>query len=226
MVVDERGISHLQRLDATMEYSFLRVSSSIHHSLLFALGLAPFACAEPPRVPRGPEPRLDFAFAPAAREHPPRAQPDVPEPGASAPCEPRGERLAWLDCDGDWIEVAQPVSFHPRRSIPPEPARSVLDAVAALLNQRREILLVRIEAYGAEPPADSSIARRRELDESQRRADAVLDYLWRKKGISAERLEAVGYGFQPFVHGSETRWLVRFRVVQRTETFPDAPVVR
>jgi outer membrane protein OmpA-like peptidoglycan-associated protein len=101
----------------------------------------------------------------------------------------------------------------------------VLDAVAALMRERQDILLVRIEAYAARDPGDSPTARRRELDETQRRADAVLAYLWRKRGISAERLEAVGHGSDRRIDGA-ARYLVVFRVVQRSETVPAAPAVR
>jgi outer membrane protein OmpA-like peptidoglycan-associated protein len=122
--------------------------------------------------------------------------------------------------------VAHPVAFHPGRSIPPEPAKASLDAVAALLRAQRQILLVRIEAYGSHAAAKSAEAQRREIDASQSRADAVLEYLWRRRGISAERLEAVGYGSHPRFVGRAPRWHIVLRVMQRSEKVPSASPVR
>ena len=45
----------------------------------------------------------------------------------------------------------------------------------------------------ADRPRDPA-ARRFELLQTQARADVVLKELWRRHGISAERLEAVGHG--------------------------------
>jgi hypothetical protein len=210
-----------------MEPAFLRVSTFVQRALLIALGCALVGCERPQRAAQGPVANLDFASQASAPTPARDAGPAslAAEAGAAA-CEPPTEELAWLDCAGEWIELAHPVAFHPRRSIPPEPARSVLDAVAALLSQRRDVLLVRIEARGSRAAGNSAPALRRELDETQGRADAVLAYLWRRGGISAERLEAVGYGFDPRLAGAKERWNVAFRVVQRAEKVPGSPAVR
>lgn len=155
-------------------------------------------------------PALEPAVAPEnTEERAPLAKPECPEPDAGA--------LAFVRCDGDRIELARPVAFHPGRSIPPEPARQVLDRVAAILREREDILLVRVEAYSSRRAGPSAEARRREIAESQARADAVLTYLWRRGGISAERLEAVGYGDDPRFLGRSERWPVVLRILQRAK---------
>jgi len=121
-----------------------------------------------------------------------------------------------VSCDASQIVLARPVAFHPGRSIPPEPARAALDRVVELLRERDDILLVRVEAYSSRRVGSSPDARRQEIAESQLRADAILGYLWRRGRISAERLEAVGYGADPRFEGHEQRWPVLLRILQRT----------
>jgi outer membrane protein OmpA-like peptidoglycan-associated protein len=167
---------------------------------------------------RQPAP-LTFGRAPASLDREAAAEntdasapplvPECPEPAAGA--------LAFVRCDGDRIELAHPVAFHPGRSIPPEPARRVLDRVAAIMREEKDILLVRVEAYSSRRAGASAEARRHEIAESQARADAVLTYLWRRGGISAERLEAVGYGDDPRFSGTKERWPVVLRILQRAK---------
>jgi hypothetical protein len=42
-----------------------------------------------------------------------------------------------------------------------------------------------------------------------------LSYLWRRGGISAERLEAVGYGADERFSEQQERWPVVLRILQR-----------
>ncbi len=137
--------------------------------------------------------------------------------GRSEPCpEPPSKQLAWVSCDENFIVTRNRLRFSPNSTALTRSARATLDSVGALLERNPRILLVRIEGYGQrrpDPSAESNPARRREMLRSQRRADAVLRYLWRSTGVSAERMEAVGYGFRSFQ--SEERWPIRLRIVQR-----------
>lgn len=191
-----------------------RVRSSL--PLLSMLVLS--ACAEPGSVRPAPQTRLDFVSESRGRARPVKADaPSRPIAGSAECRDPPSDELAHVSCDAERIVLARPVSFHPRRSIPPAPARAVLERVAALLRQRPDIQLVRVESYSSRPAGASAEARRREMAESQRRADAVLRFLWRRGGISAERLEAVGYGFDPRFQGAAERWPIVLRIVQRRD---------
>ena len=91
----------------------------------------------------------------------------------------------------------------------------MLDAVAQLMHDEPGLLLVRIEVRPTAPVRDDPQSQRRQILAAQQRADAVLQYLWRKRGVSAERLEAVGYPFDPKRAPSSGAWHVSLRVVQR-----------
>jgi hypothetical protein len=136
---------------------------------------------------------------------------------SSAACrdQPQNE-LAVISCDAQRILVKFPIRVYPNERAAGDSTPAVLQAVADLLRQHDEILLLRIDVYSAlRPPADPA-ARRRELLETQARADAVLKVLWRRHGISAERLEAVGHGATRRPTGeSSARWTVVFVIAQR-----------
>lgn len=111
--------------------------------------------------------------------------------------------------------MAGPINAPPKRAAPPRVTRHLLDAVAAILGARPDLQLLRIEAYSSHDPGSDVRAVRREIDESQARADAVFRYLWRLKKISPERLDPVGFGFRPAFRGAGQRWPIVLRVVQR-----------
>jgi outer membrane protein OmpA-like peptidoglycan-associated protein len=119
-----------------------------------------------------------------------------------------------LSCDGTTILLAHPIELHPDQAVPIGRTRSVLEAVASLLKRRQEILMIRIEAYSSEPVARNATRRRDQILESQRRADAVFRVLWKIGGVSAERMEPVGYGAQPKLPHVKARWPIVLRVVQ------------
>ncbi len=122
--------------------------------------------------------------------------------------------LARLSCDGSRILVRGPIVAHPRRSQPAEPTRKVLTAVAEIMRQHPELLMLRVEVFSSKPAADAA-AERRALSDTQARADAVFRYLWRRQKISAERLEPVGRGSVPRYAGAKERWPTLLRIVQR-----------
>lgn len=121
-----------------------------------------------------------------------------------------------MSCDGTRFLLAHPVELHPDRPVPFEPTRGVLNAVSDLLRERPEILFVRIEVYVGSDVGRDPEKRRAALAVAQRRADALLAYLWHRRGISAERLEAVGYEHDARVSGAGgPAWPVVLRIVQR-----------
>lgn len=187
-------------------------------ALCFAVAAAVAGCAPGSHAEPVLPPGYEFVERRSIAEPQPDASTSAPHSPELAACEPVRNQYAAIECDSDQIVVTVPVSFHPGRSIPPEPAKSALDAVAELLRSRPEILLVRVEGWGSAAPGRSLAQRRREIDESQRRADAVLAYLWRRGKISAERLEAVGFGYDPRFAERDQRWPIVLRIMQRARS--------
>ena len=141
--------------------------------------------------------------------------PTVPPPVDDAPpcSDELGSTLARVSCDGSRVLVAGHVELGPDRPRPAEPSRKLLEAAAGLLRDRPEILLVRIEVGVGHDAGRSAERQRAAWSEAQRRAEALLDYLWRREGISAERLEAAGYPFSA-ERQDGSRWPVVLRIVQ------------
>lgn len=140
----------------------------------------------------------------------------VEPPEAGLPCSDElGAERVRVSCDGTRFLVRDSIELHPARALPEEPTRSALAALTDLLDAHPEILLVRIEVYVGRAVGPRPDQRRAALAEAQRRADALFQYLWRKRGISAERLEAVGYEHEPKLTASNGRWPVILRIVQR-----------
>jgi len=183
------------------------------------------ACGANPAGPRAePSGRSSIQPVPEpAGSKPPRAL--APAGGGSpAPTEARGsgpatrccpsaeEGRAVVRCDPDRIVPAGPLLFHPDRPTPPAAQRATLDAVADLMHRRQEILLLRIEVSSHRPAPDAA-RQRRAIQEAQRRADALFGYLWRRRGVSAERMEAVGLS-APTQADTEGGWSTELRILQ------------
>ena len=88
----------------------------------------------------------------------------------------------------DSIVILEKVFFATGRDRVLRRSKAVLAAVADVLNANPEVLKVRVEGH-----TDDVGDEKRNLDLSQRRAESVQRELV-KLGVSAERLEAVGYG--------------------------------
>lgn len=141
---------------------------------------------------------------------------------AGAPCldELPPGAVARLSCDGAAILVAGAVVFHPMRRVAPPEERSNLAAVAEVMRDHSEILLVQIEVFTGDDPGREPDSVRRAFRHTQQRADALFRQLWLRERISAERLEPVGRGYGI---GSPEGFTARFRVVQRrTDVDPAA----
>ncbi len=86
------------------------------------------------------------------------------------------------------IQVSEKIYFERGKAVLKPDSKKVLDKVARLLLRNPQIRLVRIEGH-----TDSRGSPKRNLILSQRRAEAVMQYLI-SKGVSPNRLQAVGYG--------------------------------
>lgn len=144
----------------------------------------------------------------------PVATPASPQASPSCRDEFAPGALARVSCSGDRIVLRSAIALHPARQVPTEPTRSALKAVAELMRDRPQLQLIRIEVYSNARPGDAEQARA-EVRATQARADAVLRYLWRTEKVSAERMEAVGYGAQSRFTGASERWPLRIVIAQQ-----------
>ncbi len=101
-------------------------------------------------------------------------------------CPEEGEGLVQLTCDA--IIIADRIHFDTASDVIQPQSYRLLDQVASILRSVSYIHLVRIEGHTDDRGDDEY-----NLDLSQRRADSVLRYML-DAGISARRIEAVGYG--------------------------------
>ncbi|MFU8803108.1 MAG: OmpA family protein [Bradymonadaceae bacterium] len=129
--------------------------------------------------------------SPLDQDEPEQAEPDKPEVDCShlKPSEsgdddhaPRSVRMAW-----DRLEVSEPIYFKSNSATILEQSYLLLDQMAYVLCTHREIEKLRIEVH-----TDSQGAAAYNKRISQKRADAILEYLTRS--IDPERLEAAGMG--------------------------------
>lgn len=77
--------------------------------------------------------------------------------------------------------------------------------------------MLRIEVYSSEDPAGDPRRIRKEMQLSQARADAIFSYLFHKRKVSAERMDAIGYGYDPRHVYRDVRWPVVLRLVHRLD---------
>jgi hypothetical protein len=183
-----------------------------------ALHFSTLACAPAPEPPEpGAPPDLRFVGGELEREAP-RADADAAASAQASPqCsdQPPSE-LASISCDGQQIVVKFPIRVYPKERKVNDPTPKVIAAIAELMQRHGEILLVRIEVRLARRPSTDPTSRRFEQLETRARADVVLKELWRRHGISAERLEAVGHGATgPIAGVPNNTSLVSFVIAQR-----------
>ena len=89
---------------------------------------------------------------------------------------------------GERIEISDRVYFETNQSVIKTESFTLLDEVAEVLLAHPELLLVRVEGH-----TDGDGPENANLDLSQRRAQAVVDYLV-ASGVAPDRLLAEGYG--------------------------------
>jgi hypothetical protein len=183
-----------------------------------ALHFSTLACAPATESPEPSTPNdLHFVAGELEPEAPgPHDEEAAQEQSASECREELPSELAALSCDGQHIIVKFPIRVYPNERKAGDPTPKVIAAVAELLRRHPEILLLRIEVRSSRRRSTDPAARRFEQLEARARADAVLKELWRRHGISAERLEAVGYGASGRIPGvpNDTS-VVSFVIAQR-----------
>ena len=188
--------------------------SATHARFSWFCLLFPLACAAHPAPPPAPAAAVHAEPRP---EQPPEPEPPAPI-AAAPPCsDALGAEAVRVSCDASHFVVAHPIELHPDRPVPDEPTRGVLGRVGVLMSQRPEILLLRIEVTVGRDPGPDLAKRRAALASAQRRADALLQYLWRRLGISAERLEAVAYEHDSKRTSGREPYPVVLRIVQRAQ---------
>lgn len=77
--------------------------------------------------------------------------------------------------------------------------------------------MLRVEVYSSQDPGRNAQDVRREMLQTQARADAIFGYLFHKQKISAERMDAIGYGYDPRQARADVRWPVVLRLVHRLD---------
>ncbi len=97
------------------------------------------------------------------------------------------------------IEILKKVYFATGKAVIRSDSFSLLDQVAQTIRAHEEIAKIRIEGH-----TDSSGSDAFNLALSQKRAEAVRDYLV-KKGVAADRLDPVGYGETKPIASNKTR---------------------
>ncbi len=77
--------------------------------------------------------------------------------------------------------------------------------------------MLRVEVYSSQNPGADHRRVRKEMLLSQARADAIFGYLFHKRRISAERMDAIGYGYDERFARDDVRWPVVLRLVHRLD---------
>jgi OOP family OmpA-OmpF porin len=112
--------------------------------------------------------------------------PDEPGPADNQGCPVAEKQLVTIQRNR--IKIRDTVHFDYNKATIQSRSYSLLDQVARILREHPEIALVSIEGHTDERGSDDY-----NLDLSQRRADAVRDYL-AQKGVERERMRTQGFG--------------------------------
>lgn len=118
-----------------------------------------------------------------------------------------------VEIDGDIIRPTEPVHFGRRSADLDDGAETILRMIVELLRTHDEIALVQVEGHASNDEGNAS----RTLSLSERRAEAVLDWLTRH-GVNPSRLTFAGMGSDVPVEGAEDETVnrrVTFRVLER-----------
>lgn len=114
------------------------------------------------------------------------------------------------------IDILQKVYFASGKAIIKSKSHSLLDQVAQTIRAHDEIKKIRVEGH-----TDSQGGDRYNKQLSQRRSEAVRAYLI-KKGVAAERVEALGYGEEkPIASNATPRGREQNRRVEFTIVAPE-----
>jgi len=112
--------------------------------------------------------------------------PNEPGPASNHGCPLSQKQVVAVSAEG--IQILDKVEFATGKAVISAKSFKLLDQVAGVLNQHTEMTKVEVQGH-----SDSQGNPEKNTVLSQARADAVLNYLV-KKGVSASRLTAKGYG--------------------------------
>jgi outer membrane protein OmpA-like peptidoglycan-associated protein len=126
------------------------------------------------------------------------ACPTRPGPVQNDGC-PVGEGEPLVEIEAERLSLRDAIHFDTGRDSIRSESFRILDEIAKLLKEHRELKKVRVEGHTDNV---GSAAYNRDL--SERRAASVVRYLVEKGGVARERLEARGFGFERPVASNAT----------------------
>jgi outer membrane protein OmpA-like peptidoglycan-associated protein len=135
---------------------------------------------------------------------------------------------ARVEVKEDRIEIKEKIQFDLNKAVIKEVSFGLLDEVAKVIREHPEIKRIAIEGHASSEGGDDY-----NLDLSDRRSKAVMEYLVSKGGIQADRLSAKGFGETKPIStnetevGREANRRVEFNIVERdsgaTKAAPATP---
>jgi len=115
--------------------------------------------------------------------------------------QPPAEEEPQVRIEGDRLEIVDKLYFNTDSAQLQRRSFAILDSVAEVLIEHREIPITRVEGH-----TDWTGTSEYNLRLSQRRAEAVVRYLVDEGGVRPERLVAIGFGeSQPVVPNARTK---------------------
>jgi outer membrane protein OmpA-like peptidoglycan-associated protein len=146
-----------------------------------------------------------------------------PPPPPPPPPPPKPERV---EVQKEKIQVNEKIHFEFDSAKIREESHNLVDEIARVINEHPEIVKLRVEGH-TDPRGTSKY----NLDLSQRRAQAVADYLINQGSVDTARLEVQGYGFDQPIASNDTEEgmaknrRVEFTILERDESkaTPAAP---
>lgn len=188
-----------------MRSSALVLVTAVVANLIVACGGNPNHTCSPVPSFSGPV-RECVAVAVVEAPAPPEPEPVAPKPPEPEPApapepepEPKpAEPPPSVAITGDQIALDRTIQFKNGKAVLVEDSRALLDDVAKLLKEHKELVRIRIDGY-----TDSTGKARTNKRLSEKRANAVKQYLI-KAGINKKRLVAKGFGAAKPVADNDT----------------------
>jgi outer membrane protein OmpA-like peptidoglycan-associated protein len=160
----------------------------------------------------GEDPAAHFGFGVEARFFP--VEKREAEAGAVVV-----EVLKRVVVTADRIEIREKIQFKPNEAVIESVSFSLLDEIASVIKRNPQIKKLRIEGHAS---SEGDAAVNEKLSDS--RARAVRDHLVSRGGVSADLLEAKGFGAKNAIAGNdseegrEKNRRVEFNIVEQTAT--------
>ena len=196
------------------------VDRGVDPSRLFAVGYGSSNRVWPAASPESKEHemielRILRPFAPSPKKQR-MTRPKRRAPKASVAARSNGKPVALKTAQRERIKLSGPIRFLPRRTEIARSSSSVIQSIATVLKDRRDIQLLEVAVH-----TDSLGNRKKKLTLSNGRAQAVVSALI-EAGVSKKRLMGVGYGgSQPLksnrsIEGRAANRRVEFVVLKKT----------